>query len=141
VITICVVDGRGGGLGSRMVEGLRGVALERHVAVLGLGLNRTAAQAMARAGATRIESEEQTIHRQLAHADIIVGSLSLLMPGAMLGEVTPALARAVLESNAHKVLLPVNRRKVEVVGAEGRTLDSLIEHAIQRIVRLTRPAA
>jgi Domain of unknown function (DUF3842) len=140
-MTICVVDGRGGGLGSRIVEGLRSVAAEKRVAVLGLGLNRSSAQAMARAGATRIETEEQAIHRQLGRADMIVGSLSLLMPGAMLGEVTPALAKAVLESNAHKVLLPVNRRKVEVVGAEGRTLDSLIEHAIQRILRLTRPAA
>jgi hypothetical protein len=139
-MTICVVDGRGGGLGSRIVEGLRDVAAEGHV-VLGLGLNRSSARAMARAGATRVETEEQAIHRQLDHADMIVGSLSLLMPGAMLGEVTPALAKSVLESNAHKVLLPVNRRKVEVVGAEGRTLDSLIAQAIQRILRLARPAA
>jgi hypothetical protein len=72
---------------------------------------------------------------------MIVGSLSLLMPGAMLGEVTPALVRAVLESNAYKILLPVNRRKVEVIGVEGRTLDSLIEHAIQRIAGITRSAA
>jgi len=71
---------------------------------------------------------------------MIVGSLSLLMPGAMLGEVTPVLAQVVLASPAKKLLLPVNKRQVEVVGAEGRTLDALIDHAVQRIAVLLRSA-
>lgn len=139
-MTICVVDGRGGGLGSRMVEGLRGVVADGH-AVIGVGLNRVSAEAMARAGATAIETFPQAIHHRLHAADMIVGSLSLLMPGSMFGEVTPVLVRAVLDSQAKKVLLPVNKRKVEVVGAEGRTLDALIDHALQRIAFLLRPTA
>ncbi|MBI4002749.1 MAG: DUF3842 family protein [Nitrospira defluvii] len=139
-MTICVVDGRGGGLGSRVVEGLRDVAADGHV-VIGLGLNRVSAEAMKRAGATSIETAPQMIHRRLDGADLIVGSLSLLMPGSMLGEVTPALVQAVLESSAKKMLLPINKRKVEVVGAEGRTLDALIDHAVQRIAFLLRPIA
>ena len=139
-MTICVVDGRGGGLGSRVVEGLREMAAEVH-AVIGLGLNRVSAEAMKRAGATSIETAPQMIHRRLNGADLIVGTLSLLMPGSMLGEVTPVLVQAVLESPATKVLLPINKRKVEVVGAEGRTLDALIDHAVQRIAFLLRPIA
>ena len=139
-MTICVVDGRGGGLGSRMVAGLRRIAEEGH-AVIGLGLNSVSAEAMKRAGATSIETVPQMIHRRLDSADMIVGSLSLLMPGSMLGEVTPVLVQAVLESHAKKVLLPVNKRKVEVVGTEGRTLDALIDHAVQRIASLLRPVA
>lgn len=139
-MTICVVDGRGGGLGSRVVEGLREMAADGH-AVIGLGLNRVSALAMKRAGATSIETTPQMIHRRLDAADLIVGSLSLLMPGSMLGEVTPVLVQAVLESPAKKVLLPINKRKVEVVGAEGRTLDALIDHAVQRIEFLLRPIA
>ena len=83
----------------------------------------------------------QMIHRRLYAADVIVGSLSLLMPGSMLGEVTPVLAQAVLESSARKVLLPLNKRKVEVVGVEGRTLDALIDHALQRCVCLLQATA
>ncbi|MGZ9157579.1 MAG: DUF3842 family protein [Nitrospira sp.] len=139
-MTICVVDGRGGGLGSRVVEGLREMAADGH-AVIGLGLNRVSAEAMKRAGATSIETAPQMIHRRLNGADLIVGTLSLLMPGSMLGEVTPVLVQAVLESPATKVLLPVNKRKVEVVGAEGRTLGALIDHAVQRIAFLLRPIA
>lgn len=139
-MTICIVDGRGGGLGSRMVEELRGLTEEGH-AVIGLGLNRASAEAMKRAGATSVETAPQMIHRRLHGADMIVGSLSLLMPGSMLGEVTPVLVQAVLESPAKKMLLPINKRKVEVVGSEGRTLDALIDHAVQRIAVLLRPIA
>lgn len=139
-MTICVVDGRGGGLGGRMVAGLRDLAEDGH-AIIGLGLNRVSAEAMARAGATSIETSPRMIHRRLDGADMIVGSLSLLMPGAMLGEVTPVLVQTLLESPAKKVLLPVNKRRVEVVGAEGRTLDALIDHAVQRIAFLLRPTA
>lgn len=56
----------------------------------------------------------------------------------MLGEVTPRLAQAVVDSPARKIVLPVNRRNVEVVGVEGRTLDLLIDHAIQRILSLIK---
>ena len=139
-MTICVVDGRGGGLGSRIIKGLRTVAVEGH-AVVGLGLNAVSAQAMAGAGATCIETQAQAINRQLGRAHMIVGSLSLLMPGALLGEVTTDLVRSILESPARKFLLPLNRQKVEVVGLEGRTLDWLIDHAVQQIVRVTKSAA
>ena len=139
-MTICVVDGRGGGLGSRMVAGLRGLVEDGH-AIIGLGLNSASADAMARAGATFTETAPQMIHRRLYAADVIVGSLSLLMPGSMLGEVTPVLAQAVLESSARKVLLPLNKRKVEVVGVQGRTLDALIDHALQRCVCLLQATA
>ncbi len=136
-MTICVVDGRGGGLGSRIIEGMRALTDEGH-AIIGLGLNPVSADAMARAGATFTETVPHVIHRRLHAADMIVGSLSLLMPGAMLGEVTQALAQVVLASHAKKLLLPVNKRQVEVVGAEGRTLDALIDHAVQRIAVFLR---
>jgi NAD(P)-dependent dehydrogenase (short-subunit alcohol dehydrogenase family) len=137
---ICIVDGRGGGIGSRIVEGLRNLAVEGH-AVVGLGLNVVSAAAMARAGATQIETREQAITQQLGSADMIIGPLSLLMPVAMLGEVTPLVVQAVLESQARKFLLPINRRKVEVIGTEGRTLDTLILHAIQRVHQAATPPA
>ena len=131
-MSICIVDGRGGGIGSRIIEGLRSLAVNGH-AVVGLGLNAVSAEAMARAGATHIETREQAITQQLGTADMIIGPLSLLMPGAMLGEVSSVVARAVLESQARKFLLPINRRKVEIIGTEGRTLDALILHTIQRV--------
>jgi hypothetical protein len=57
----------------------------------------------------------------------------------MLGEVAPVLVPAVLESVTKEVLLPINKRNVEGVGTEGRTLDVLIDHAVQRIAGLLMP--
>ena len=51
----------------------------------------------------------------------------------MFGDVTPVLVPALLKSPAKKVLLPLNKRKVEDVGAEGQTLDALIDHAADRL--------
>jgi hypothetical protein len=107
--------------------------------VIGLRLNLVSAMAMERAGATSIGTTPQMVHRQFAGADLIVGSLSLLMPGSMLGKVTPVLVPGVLESLAKKVLLPINKQNVEVVGTDGRTLDALIDHAVQRIASLLKP--
>ncbi len=128
----CVIDGRGGGLGSQLVAGLRGLDADGHE-VIGLGTNQAAAMAMCRAGATRVAAGEEAITRAVRDVDLILGSLSIVLPGSMLGEVTPALATAVLEAPGRKLLLPLNRRQVEVVGAEGRTLDALILRAIQRV--------
>jgi hypothetical protein len=139
-MTVCVVDGRGGGLGSRMIAGLRRQS-GKGPTIIGLGLNQASAHAMARAGATSTETVPHMIHRRLGDADLIVGSLSLLMPGSMSGEVTTVLAAALLDSPAKKMLLPVNQRKIEVVGAEGRTLETLIDHAVGRIAGLLKPTA
>ena len=65
--------------------------------------------------------------------DVIVTSLNLVLPGSMLGEVTPGIAGAILGARAKKVLLPVNRSRVEVVGAGHITLDRLIVHSVHRV--------
>jgi hypothetical protein len=59
--------------------------------------------------------------------------LNLVLPGAMLGEVTPEIARAILGARAMKVLLPLNRARVEIVGAEAHTLEALITQSLSRV--------
>ncbi len=66
-------------------------------------------------------------------ADVIVASLNMVLPGAMLGEVTPEVVRMILEAKAKKVLLPLNRARVEIVGTEDRTLDMLIAQSLSRV--------
>ena len=50
---VCVIDGRGGGLGSRLVAGLRSELGQAHH-IVALGTNRVAAAAMKRAGAAQV---------------------------------------------------------------------------------------
>jgi hypothetical protein len=58
----------------------------------------------------------------------------------MLGEVTPDIACAILNAKAKKVLLPVNRARMEIVGAEGHTLDALIARSLLRVTSLVSAA-
>lgn len=129
---VCVIDGRGGGLGSRLVSGLR-ETLNLNCQILALGTNRSAAEAMKEAGAEQVASGEEAITKLVPTADVIVASLNMVLPGAMLGEVTQAIAKTILEAKAKKVLLPLNRVRVEIVGTEGHTMAMLIDECLLRV--------
>lgn len=136
---VCVIDGRGGGLGSRLVSRLRG-ALNLDCHILALGTNLAAAEAMREAGAEQVAWGIEEITKMVPTVDVIVTSLNLVLPGAMLGEVTPEIVRTILEAKAKKVLLPLNRVRVEIVGTEGRTMDTLIDECLSRVrVAVTTP--
>ncbi|MGC4098223.1 MAG: DUF3842 family protein [Nitrospira sp.] len=129
---VCVIDGRGGGLGSRLVSGLR-ETLTPDCKILALGTNLAAAAAMKVAGAEHVASGADAITQMVPTADVIVASLNMVLPGAMLGEVTPEVATAILEAKAKKVLLPLNRARVEIVGTEDHTMDMLIAECLSRV--------
>ena len=129
---VCVIDGRGGGLGSRLVSGLR-ETLSLDCQIVALGTNLAAAEAMREAGAEHVASGVEAISRMVPTADVIVGSLNMVLPGALLGEVTPEVARTILEAKAKKVLLPLNRVRVEIVGTEDRTMETLIDECLSRV--------
>jgi len=132
---ICVIDGRGGGLGSRLVAGLQADLADYHQ-VIGLGTNLVAAAAMKAAGAAETGAGRRAILATLPTVDVILTSLSVLVPSPMPGEVTPAVIRAILGSRAKKVLLPINRAQVEVIGTEEYKLEHLIARSIHRVKSL-----
>ncbi len=119
-------------MGGRLVEGLirdLGTTYD----IIGMGTNETAAMAMRQAGATQVVVGAKAIAVVVSHADVILGTLNVMIPGAMLGEITPEIVTAVLSAKAKKVLLPLNRSHVEVVGVEEQRLDHLIETSLQRV--------
>ena len=78
---ICVIDGRGGGLGRRLIECLLAVVDERHEVVV-LGTNQTAADITVKAGARHVVIGEWAILRSVRLADVILGSLSVVLAGS-----------------------------------------------------------
>lgn len=131
-MSVCVIDGRGGGLGSRLVAGLRSELGQAHF-IVALGTNTIAVAAMKRAGATQVGVGHRAIADTLPTVDVIVASLNVVLPGAMLDEVTPEIVHAILGARAMKVLLPINRARVEIVGAGRGTLDALIVQSLSRV--------
>jgi len=138
-VRVCVIDGRGGGLGSRLVAGLQSeLGLAHHI--VALGTNNVAAEAMKQAGAVQVGVGSQAIAGTLPSVDVIVASLNLVLPGAMLGEVTPEIVQAILGARATKVLLPLNRVRLEIVGAGACTLEALITESLSRVRSLVNSA-
>ena len=136
---VCVIDGRGGGLGSRLVAGLQSeLGLAHHI--VALGTNNVAAEAMKQAGAVQVGVGSRAIASTLPSVDVIVASLNLVLPGAMLGEVTPEIVQAILGARATKVLLPLNRVRLEIVGAGACTLEALITESLSRVRSLVNSA-
>ena len=64
-------------------------------------------------------------------ADVIVGPIGILAADSLMGEVTPAMAVAVGQSDATKLLLPVSHCKNVVVGTQTLSLSKLMDEAVE----------
>ncbi|MEW6448064.1 MAG: DUF3842 family protein [Bacillota bacterium] len=132
---IAVIDGQGGGIGKHITEKLRR-ELPEDVEILALGTNALATAMMLKAGANEGASGENAVIWNVQRAGLIVGPLSILIPNAMLGEVTPRMAESIAASEAPKILLPLLRGRVELVGYRSEPLPHLIDELVCRVKEL-----
>ncbi len=126
------MDGQGGGIGATLIQYLKAQWGET-VELVALGTNAIATARMLRAGANKGASGENAICRTVARADCIVGPVAISWANAMLGELTPRMAEAVMSSAAPKVFLPLSQENVEFVGLSKEPLPHLVETAIAKI--------
>jgi hypothetical protein len=126
---ICVVDGQGGGMGAALIRRFKEVYLEEHE-IIALGTNPLATTQMMKARANRGASGENAIVRTVPTGDIILGSISIVLANAMMGEVTPRMAEAVASAPGRKILLPLTRARVEIIGVVPEPLPHLVEKVI-----------
>ncbi len=132
---IAVIDGQGGGIGKLIVEKLR-VAFGNDIGILAMGTNALAASLMLKAGANEGASGENAIVYNAPKVDVIIGSIGIVCANSMLGELTPAMARAVSESDAAKVLIPLNRCNIFVAGIKEEPLPHYIDDAVVFVGKL-----
>jgi hypothetical protein len=59
--------------------------------------------------------------------------MAISWPNAMLGELTPMMAEAIMSSPAKKVLLPLSQEQVEIIGLSKEPLPHLVERSIDKI--------
>ncbi len=132
--TICVIDGQGGGIGSAIIKKLSGLCNNRFE-IIALGTNAIATTQMLKAGANRGASGENAIVQTTRRVDIIIGSMSIIMAQAMMGEVTPAVAAAIAGSPAKKFLIPLTQENIEIVGLTSEPLPHLIESLVEKSLK------
>lgn len=126
---IAVVDGMGGSIGTQIVLQLR-LALPEETEIMALGTNAIATSGMMKAKATRGATGENAIAFSIGQADIIMGSLSVVVPNSMMGEVTPKIATAIASARGRKILLPVSNPPLDILGTTKKPLQQLIKDAI-----------
>jgi hypothetical protein len=129
VFKIAVIDGQGGGIGSLVVKRLRD-ELGDEVEILALGTNAAATSAMMKSRANKGATGENAIVWNANRVNVIIGPLSIVLPNAMLGEMTPRMTDAIISSEVKKVLLPLNQEGIDIIGVEREPLPHVIEKII-----------
>jgi hypothetical protein len=129
---IGIIDGQGGGIGGAVIKKLREEFGER-LEIIALGTNSIATAQMMKARANKGATGENAILQTAPKMDILIGPIGIVLAQSMMGEVTPAIARAVAESPGLKFLIPLSQEQVEVVGLLSEPLPHLVEKLLIRL--------
>lgn len=127
---IVIIDGQGGKMGAALTTQLKTIV--KNAEIIAVGTNSAATAAMLKAGADAGATGENPVVVCCADADIIAGPMGIITANALLGEITPKMAAAVSESRAHKLLIPVSRCSVTVVGANELPLGEYVRLAAEQ---------
>ncbi|MBQ2685468.1 MAG: DUF3842 family protein [Erysipelotrichaceae bacterium] len=120
---ILVIDGQGGKMGKAIVEQL--VRAGHKDDVIAVGTNAVATAAMIKSGVAGATGENP-VKVNAAKADYIIGPMGIIAANSLLGEITPAMALAVSESNARKLLIPVSKCNIQVMGTVDKPMNDYI---------------
>ena len=131
---ICIVDGQGGGIGATIIKALKARYGET-VEIWTLGTNAVATSQMLRAGANRGATGENPVLCTVKGAELILGPISITWPNAMMGEVTPRIAEAIMCAPAPKMLLPLHQERISLVGISREPLPHLVEEMLNAYVK------
>jgi hypothetical protein len=130
-INILVIDAQGGGIGKLMVAAIKQNIL--NVEITAVGTNSTATSAMLRAGAHNAATGENAIVVGCRRANIIVGPIGIVIADSLLGEITPVMAQAIGQSNAKRILIPINHCDNIVVGVPDLSISNLVQGVVKEI--------
>lgn len=124
---ILIIDGQGGQIGSQLIKSI----IEYNVEIMAVGTNSTATNAMLKAGAKNGATGENPVIVGCKTADIIIGPIGIVIADSLYGEITPKMAIAVGQSNAKKILIPINKCDNIIVGVNDLSLTVMIKNVLK----------
>lgn len=128
---IIVIDGQGGGIGRQLVESIK-KTIPNHE-IIAIGTNALATQAMLKAGADHAATGENAVIVACRTADIITGPIGIVIADSLWGEITPSMATAIGQSQATRILLPMNQCNNYIVGIEDFSASNLLQQTLDKI--------
>ena len=121
-------------MGKSVVEQIRARFPEDEI--LAIGTNSIATAAMLKARADAGATGENPAIVGCRTADIIIGPMGIVIADSLLGEITPKMAVAIGQSEAKKVLIPVNRCQHFVVGCEELPLGEYVKLVVEEVKKI-----
>lgn len=97
------------------------------------GTNSIATSNMLKAGANHAATGENAVVVGSRKADIIIGPVGIAIADSMYGEITPAMAAAVGQSDAKKLLIPMNQCNNVIVGVKNTSMSYMVEAVIEQL--------
>jgi len=131
---ILVVDGQGGGVGRQLVAQIKQAFPEMQL--MAVGTNTIATSAMLKSGADNAATGENAVIVAARKADVIIGPLGIAVADSLGGEITPAMANAVAQADAKRILLPFKNCDNMIVGVTDFTLGTLIQQAVEELRKI-----
>lgn len=134
---ILVIDAQGGGIGKQIVTAIKRSFPQAEITAV--GTNSIATAAMLKAVADHAATGENAVFVGCSKADVIVGPIGIVIADAMFGEVTSAMAVAVGQSDAKRLLIPVNHcDNIIIVGVSDWSVGRLIEDVVKELETIYR---
>ena len=130
-MNILVIDAQGGGIGKQLVAAIKKNVENAYITAI--GTNYLATSAMLKAGANQAATGENAIIVNSRKADVIVGPIGIVIADSLLGEITPAMAVAIGQSDAKRILIPLNHCNNVVVGVPDLNIGRLIQGVVEEL--------
>jgi len=131
---VVVVDGQGGKIGKLLIEQIK--RSYPAISIIAIGTNSIATAGMMKAGADFGATGENPIIVNARDADVIIGPMGIIIADSLLGEITPAIATAICQSKAQRILIPLNKCSTTIVGIVDCPLAEAIQMVIEQLARL-----
>lgn len=128
---ILVIDAQGGGLGKQLITRIRKEIPDVHITAV--GTNSIAMAAMKKAGADEAATGENAVVVSCRKAKLIIGPIGMVIADSMIGEVTPAMAAAVAQSPAKRILIPFCNCDNYIAGVDEFNTGHLIANAVEQL--------
>lgn len=136
-VQILIVDAQGGGIGKQLITAVKQAVPA--VEITAVGANSAATAAMMKAGADHAATGENSVVVACRKAEVIMGPVGIAIADSMLGEITPAMAVAVGQSDATRILIPFNHCNNVIAGVSELSVKALIMDAVKELKSLIEP--
>ncbi len=134
-MNILIIDAQGGGIGRQLITVLKQNLPQ--IEITAVGTNGAATTAMLKAGADHAATGENAVIVGCRRADVIMGPIGIVIADSLFGEITPTMARAVGQSQAKRILIPMNHCDNMIAGVPDLNVGKLVQQAVEMLKELS----